>query len=165
MRLTGAALLTGAGLLAGLLAARALGAKARRREELCRLLALLAYELGRFHTPMPALFAALSAQSEGAGKELCRRMENGLTFLGEKTFSQIWTEALVYLPERERDILKPLGQVLGRYGTEEQLRSADACLRAMEQARDEAAVAAREKSRLYIGLSAAGSAALSVLLL
>ena len=165
MRLTGAALLTAAGLLSGLLAARALRARALRRGELCRMLELMAFQLGRFHTPMPALFDTLAFQTEGAGACLCRRMTEGMTCLGERDFAGIWADALAFLPARERDILRPLGPVLGRYGTQEQLRAVETCRQDMEEARREAATAAREKGRMYVGLSAAGGAALSVLLL
>ncbi len=165
MRLTGAALLTAAGLLAGLMALQALRAQAVRRSELCRMLALMEFELARFHTPLPALFKTLAEQAEGAGAALGRRMETGLESLGEREFAGIWDDAVRPLPGRERAILLPLGHVLGRYGTEEQLRAVAVCLRDMEQARDEAGAAVRDKGRIYIGLSAASGAVAAVLLM
>lgn len=165
MRLTGAVLLTAAGLLAGVTARAAMDARVRRMTELLELLELLDLELGRFRTPMPALFAALSERARGAGAALCRRVGSGLETLGEQPFSDIWAGALADLPTPERDILIPLGTVLGRYGAEEQLMVLERCRRELEQARDEAAAALREKGRMAVGLGAAGGAALAVLLI
>ena len=165
MRLTGAALLTAAGFLTGLMTVRSLRASERRRGELCRMLELMVFELGHFHTPMPALFVTLAARTDGAAAQVCRQMEDGLVYLGERGFAGIWNGSLAGLPAREREILRPLGPILGRYGTEEQLRAVDACLGAMNEARNEAAAAVREKGRMYMGLWLAGGAALSVLLI
>ena len=165
MRLTGAALLTAAGLLAGLLAADRLRNRAELRAELCRMLDLMEFELGRFHTPLPTLFDTLARQMEGDTAKLCCRMREGLAHLGEQDLAWIWADALDVLPGDERKLLLPLGQVLGRYGAEEQLRAIAACCQAMERARDEAQTALRDKGRVYVGLSAAGAAALAVLLL
>ena len=165
MRLTGALLITAAGLLAGLRAAGGLRAAALRRDSLCKMLALLEFELGRFHTPLPEMFADLAARTDGAGASLCRRMTTGLTGLGEQALGEIWLYALEELPARERDILRPLGQVLGRYGAQEQLQALTLCRRDMEQARDEARTKARERSSIYAGLAASAGAVCAVLLL
>ena len=73
--------------------------------------------------------------------------------------------ALGELPDRERDILLPLGQVLGRYGAQEQMRALTLCRRDMERARDEARARVRERGSVYAGLSAAAGAICAVLLL
>ena len=129
------------------------------------MLALMAFELGRFCTPLPRLFEKLTELLEGEAAALCGRMACGLERLGERELRQIWAEALRPLPASERKMLLPLGEVLGRYGAEEQLRAVEACRTAMERAREEAADALREKGRVYVGLSAAGAAVLAVLLL
>lgn len=165
MRLMGAAILTAAGFLAGLAAADGLRRRQALRDELGRMLTLLGFELARFRTPLPAVFEKLSEQLAGQTAELCRRVRDGLDQLGSRELDEIWRDALAPLPAEERRILTPLGQVLGRYGAEEQLAAVDACRKEMERARDEAADALRERGRMYIGVGAAGAAALAVLLM
>ena len=165
MRLIGALFITAAGLLAGLTVAGSLRAAVARRDSLCRMLELLEFELGRFHTPLPEVFADLAERTDGAGESLCRRMIVGLDSLGEQALGTIWTDALGELPVRERDVLQPLGQVLGRYGAQEQLQALALCRRDMEQARDEARAKVRERGSVYAGLSAAAGAICAVLLL
>ena len=165
MRLTGAALLTAAGVLAGLLCEGELRARAARLESLCRMLERMAFELGRFCTPLPALFDRLAGQLDGEAAALCGRVRRGLEQLGERDMAGIWTGALAPLPAGERRLLLPLGQVLGRYGAEQQLQAIESCRADLERLRDEARTACREKGRVYVGVSAAGAAALAVLLL
>lgn len=165
MRLTGAALLTAAGLLAGMAAAGALRARAEEWAELCRMLTLMEFELERFCTPMPELFERLGEQTQGKTRSFCLKMREGLDSLGEREFSEIWAQqAQIFLPA-ERELLLPLGHVLGRYGAAEQTRAVAACRENAKCARNEAAEAVREKGRLWTGLAAAGGAALAVLLL
>ena len=165
MRLTGAALLILAGLLLGLSAADDMRRRALRRAGLTAMLERMSFELERFKTPLPALFDRLSAQMDGAAAVLCARMRDGLRQLPEGGAPAVWAGALEGLPETERAILLPLGQVLGRYGAGEQLLALEAARAAMAEAAAEARQALREKGRMYIGVSAAGAAALAVLLL
>ena len=165
MRLTGAALLVGAGALAGLAGADALRRRAALRAALCRMLEMMGYELERFRTPLPDMFQKLSVLLEGQAGELCHRMGSGLEQLGERELAEIWTDALAALPTAERGILLPLGAVLGRYGAEEQLRAVTAAQLEMEQARDRARLELQERGRMVVGVSAAGAALLAVLLL
>ncbi len=165
MRLAGAALVTAAGVLAGLCAAGSLRERAALREELCRMLGLMEFEMGRFRTPLPALFGKLAGQLNCQAGALCRRVSEGLELLGRRPFEEIWSEALKAFPAAERQLLTPLGQVLGQYGAEEQLAALAACREQAERARDEARTALRERGRMAVGISAAGAAALAVLLL
>ena len=165
MRLAGAALLTAAGMLAGLLQEERLRDRAERRESLCRVLDMMEFELERFRTPLPALFEKLSEQMDGDAGAFCEKVAEGLRKRQERDMAGIWRSALQTLPASERKLLASLGGVLGRYGAEEQLRALAACARDMERARDEAREEARRKGRLWVGLSAAGAAAAAVLLL
>ena len=165
MRLTGAALVTAAGLLIGLLQARRLRDRAERRAELCRMLDGMEFELARFRTPMPALFALLSERLAGDAAALCRDIADGFAAGDGRDMAALWADGIGTLPGPERRILASLGPVLGRYGAEEQLRALESCARDMERARDEAREELRERGRLWVGLSAAGGAALAVLLL
>ena len=165
MRLTGAALLMLAGLLLGLLAAQGLRDRVRRREGLRQLLERMSFELERFKTPLPELFGLLAAQTEGEAGTLCRRVSEQLEQPERRPFSQIWSGAVSALPAVERAALLPLGDVLGRYGAQEQVRALEAARAAMARAEDQARGEQREKSRIYVGVPAAAAAALAVLLL
>lgn len=129
------------------------------------MLSMMEFELARFKTPLPELFTVLEMELHGEAAALCRRVGSGFARLGECDFSALWSEGLSALPEEEERILCTLGSVLGRYGAEEQTQAVDLCRREMELARDEAKIQAQEKGRVYIALSAAGGAMLSVLLL
>ncbi len=164
-RLLGALLVTAAGLLAGLLAAGGLRERAERLAELGRMLELMEFELSRFSTPLPTLFERLAGQLAGDAGALCRRMRDGLQELGSRTLADIWAAALEALPPAERRMLLPLGQVLGRYGAEEQRMALAVCRESVARAAAEARTAQREKGRMLVGVSAAGAAALAVLLI
>lgn len=152
-------------LMAGISGSRQLRKTVFRREELCRMLSMIEFELARFKTPLPELFTVLETELDGEAASLCRRVGAGLSRLGECDFSTLWAEGLSFLPEEEERILRTLGSVLGRYGAEEQTQAVGLCHREMELAKDEARVQAKEKGRVYIALSAAGGAMLCVLLL
>ena len=165
MRLAGTALLTAAGLLAGIIQAQRLRDRAERRAEICRMLDRMEFELDRFRTPLPALFERLAEQLEPETAALCKRIAGDLAAPGERDLAAIWAAAVRPLPSAERRILAPLGGVLGRYGAEEQVRALASCARDMERARDEARREAREKGRLWVGLSTACAGLAAVLLI
>ena len=149
MRLTGAAVLVLAGLLAGL----------------SRMLDMLEFELERFKTTLPALFGMLAGQLEGEAGALCRRTAESLTAPDRRPMADIWADATAPLPEAERAILAPLGHVLGRYGADEQRRALESARAAMERAESEAGLALQRNGRMYVGVPAAAAAVLAVLLL
>lgn len=160
----GALLVTAAGFCMGLSGSRELGNTVRRREQLCWLLERLAGELESFNSPLPELFGALEHSFDGELRLLCRHVAEGITGAVEP-FGLIWAGALAYLPRLERQMLLPLGSVLGRYGTAEQLPAIFRCRREMERALQEARDRRRELGRVYIGLGTAGGLMLAVLLI
>lgn len=164
MRLLGAALVVLAGVLMGLQRAAELRRAVQGRAALCRMLEGLSYELGRFRTPLPEVFSSLCAQCGGEALTLCRAVSESLS--GEQpVFSSAWAEGLSLVPPRERDILAPLGSVLGRYGTEEQLPALERCRREMEELLSEGRERLRERSGVCVGLwTAAGLMAAVVLI-
>lgn len=165
IRAAGALLLTAAGLLAGLAAAGRMRQRVEEREALERMLERMEFELGQFSTPLPAMFERLADQLPGSAGGLCRRVCAGLPALGERSMADIWAAALESLPEAERQVLLPLGQVLGRYGAEEQRLALAVCREAMARAAEEARTTLRERGRMTVGVSAAGAGLLAVLLL
>lgn len=164
MNRLGALLVIAAGFLLGLGGSRELGRTVRRREEFCWLLERIHCELEAFCCPLPELFAAMADGISGEGGALCRRISVGLSAPGGEPFFRVWATALEPVPRRERQILQPLGAVLGRYGVGEQLPAIALCRREMEQALKEARARRRDMGRVYIGLGTAGGLMLAVLL-
>lgn len=165
MRILGALMIVLSGLLMGLKRAAGLRRDVECRAALCRMLEGLSYELGRFRTPLPEIFSTLCAQSGNEAKTLCSLVSEELSRRETKPFSEIWTSALGFIPLREREILMPLGGVLGRYGTEEQLGALERCRREMEDLLAEGRERLRERSGVCVGLwTAAGLMAAVVLI-
>ena len=69
-------LLTASGFGWGLCSSAGLRRELREREELCRMLALATFQLTRFRTPLPELFALLAAQRSGRASALCAAETN-----------------------------------------------------------------------------------------
>ena len=164
MEWIGALMVAAAGLFLGLQGSRGLGETVRRREDLCWFLERLSCELEGFCTPLPELFSVLGRTGEGTQGVLCRRVAEALFRPEGEPFEMVWPAALEDLPRREREILLPLGSVLGRYAVEAQLPAIGLCRREMEQALQEAKEHRRDMSRVYVGLGAAGGLMLAVLL-
>ena len=162
MRLLGAALLGAAGLWCGLLAAAGLRRAEAQTAGLCRLLEYVACELARFRTPLPELFETAVALDGSAGM-LARSVAENLR-RGER-FADAWAGAIQPLPVPEREIMCPLGTVLGWYGAEEQAAAADGARRRMEALRNERRSARRERGRVYVGVSGTAGLLLGVLLI
>ena len=121
-------------------------------------------------TPMPELMERLARQSQGPAAYLFAHCRDHLWELGEKSFGQLWREALdgepdLLLDERESQILLELGEVLGRYDVEGQsgaLRNAvlelGRCLAGEEEEQ-------RRLGRVYTTLGLGSGAMLVILLL
>lgn len=165
MEWLGALMVAGAGVLAGLLGAGELEKTVRRREELCWFLDRLSGELEGFCRPLPELFGHLGAVCTGKSGELCRRVAECLAAPERDAFETVWHRSLEHCPRRERQILLPLGSVLGRSAVETQLPAIALCRREMERALSEAREKRRDMSRVYIGLGTAGGVMLAVLLI
>lgn len=165
MRVVGAGLLVLAGLLTGLQKAAGLQKDVERRGDLCRMLEGLAYELGRFRTPLPEVFSLLSDQCAGEAKTLCTAVRDGFSCSAPGAFSAIWENGLAAVPPTEREILVPLGSILGRYGTVEQLSALDRCRRDMEELFTLGQTRLREQGRVSVGLWTAAGLMTAVVLI
>lgn len=164
MTALGAALLAASGLLAGVTGVRALQRQSYRAGTLLRLLLLIRFELERFRIPFPVMFSSLTDRTEGAAKELCERA--ALILRAEDIrFRDAWTYACGSLSRQERDIMLPLGEVLGRYGAEEQLAALSAAEARMREYADGLRGSMGENSRLWLGLCSACGLLAAVLLL
>ncbi len=161
-RTAGAVLVMLAGVWCGMLQGAALRRSLARQEGFARMLEGISYELTRFRTPLPELFAVLSERMDGAAGRVCLHTAEALG--AGAGFSAAWTEALSGLPGEERDVLLSLAPVLGRYGAEEQSAAVEGALCRMEALCAAARPALREKCRVRLGVCAAAGAVLAVML-
>ena len=137
--------------------------------ELCRGLELIRAELGSRLTPMPELLGLLEAQCTGEAGNFFRAVGNALPLLEEKDFSSLWSlaadEVLRCLGQRELDIVKKVGAVLGKYELSEQLNVLGSCLTELKAMEEKLREAFPQNRRLFFGLSAAAGGFIIILLL
>ncbi len=163
MRFLGAFCISLAGLLGGLRAAQRQRETLRRCVVLCQMLELMTFELTRFRTPLPELFSGLASQLGEPAAGLCAAVAD---LLGSGApFSEAWTKSLAAVSAMEGEELAPLAVILGRYGAEEQAEAVDVCRRALESRGASIRAQLRERSRVYVGVGAAGGVILAVMLL
>lgn len=163
MKAVGAVFLSLAGVLCGMAARAELAAGVRRSGELCRLLELLAFEIGCFRMPLPDFFREYAETFEAETGAFCRGIMTGLS--GGESFFHCWTEQAECFPQQEREMLCPLGNILGEYSSEEQVKAVDAVRHRLSELRDERIRTLREQGRIRMGLCSAVGLMLAVLLL
>ena len=168
LRLLGAALLAGGCGGLGFAAARGL---ARRAENLRVLLAALEgmeRELSFRLAPMPELLER-AAESPPPVGELFARCRAGLDELGERPLSRLWREAVAAPPlgldGPARLALEELGDVLGRYGGEDQRAALDRVRGELARALERAVEETERQGRVYRALGLTAGAVLAILLL
>ncbi len=127
------------------------------------LLERLTMELTRFKTPLPELFSALAEELSGPAGRFCWTVAAGLAAGME--MSVLWRRAAEPLPGELRELLLPLGTVLGRYGAEEQAACAALVRERLSRRREERERNLRDRTRVRLGVFSAGGALLAVLLL
>lgn len=132
-------------------------------------LLLLRGELESRAAALPELCVFLRERTCGAARALFSGMAAQLSMLGEERFSSLWNRAVresgTALEDREREELLGLGEVLGRYELETQLRRLEGCCTVLHQCREEAERAYPGQRRLCLGLSAAAGLLLAIVLL
>ena len=163
MTAVGAALLALSGLMAGLSLAGRYRRQVREARSLCRLLELMLYELSRFLTPLPELFAGLADRTEGAASSICVRAAAALG-REDVRFREAWRFACGGLPAGERELLLPLGEVLGRYGAREQAEALEDALARTRRYCEGLEASLPDRCRLALGLLTAGGLLAAVLL-
>lgn len=165
----------GAALIVAALLAGALSYLKQRRErmklleELSAALNTAAGELSLRSLPLPRLFECLSGRTQGAAAEFFSSLCGGMDRLGEEEFSTLWDRAadekLPGLSTAEREELKRLGAVLGRYELERQLEALRLCADSLDAALGRARQDYPNLRRLSLGLSACAGFLLIILLL
>ena len=170
LRLLGALLLTAGASGLGLCAAGRLRDRVRALRSLVGGVEILCRELSFRRAAMPELMERAARQAGEPARRLFTRCGEHLSQLGEQTFGQIWAEALadepeLLLSEGEQAILLELGEVLGRYGAEDQMAALDRAKRELESCLIRAEEDRRRMGRVYTALGAGSGAMLAILLL
>ena len=164
MRLAGCGLLAAAGIWSGLLAARNVEEAASRCGAWCRMLELMSFELESFRTPLPELFAGLAARLDGRPKQLCAGVSAELA-AGNSDLRGVWRRQVGGIPPPEREPLLPLGDVLGRFGAEEQAAAIRAAGKQMNALWQQRRSELRDRRKICLGVCSAGGLLLAVLLM
>ena len=106
--------------------------------------------------------------SRGVGKELMLTVMDGLRELGERSFSEIWRNALATCSQEEKpeslETLAGLGSVLGRFDLDEQLKALDTCIKDLDERWEAEKKDYPARRKLLISLSLAGGIFLVILL-
>lgn len=168
-RLLGALLLILGGLWAGLGAARELSRRARALASWENALELWEGELAFRLPDLPGLLEDISHRATAPAGETLAAVRSGLSRLGERSFGEIWGEALSKIPggldEGDRQLLDRLGGILGRCGWSEQRSAVERTRLALEGRsrllREERR--GQERTRCVLGLSLGALAAILLL--
>lgn len=168
-RLLGALLVTLGGLWMGLKGAWELSCRARALSSWENALELWEGELSFRLPDLPGLLEDLSRRAaEPAGSALAA-VRPGLSQLGERSFGEIWEEALAQVPGgldgEDLELLGRLGGILGRCGWDEQRSAVERTRLALEErARDlRQERQGRERTRCVLGLALGAFAAILLL--
>ena len=153
MKLLGAGIVLLAALGIGLLLRQERRRHLASLRELVEALRLMEGELGLRRAPMAELLTTVAEQSEPGAALFCRCLSLSLTRLGEQSFASLWRECvdrcLPELAEAERQELRQLGQILGRFELSRQLGGLESCrMRLQLRLEQEEARYLREKKLL-----------------
>lgn len=169
LKWVGALLVVGGGTALGLEAAGRLTTRVRCLSSLLRAEEWMERELSFRLTPVPALLESIAARTSPPIRGLFCSCVSHMRELGEKSFGELWREAVretgLPLKEDERQAVCSLGDILGRFDAEGQcvaLREGAAelreYLRRAEQERD-------RLCRVYTTLGVGSSLLLVILLI
>ena len=168
IRLVGAVLVAAGCAWGGFRAADGLRGRVRALEEMGRGLALLEQELELDSPPLPQLMDRLVPRCRGPARELFQGCRGALGRLEEESFSSAWRRLvgeLEGLGPEGRSCLLPLGDTLGRCGSEEQRQAVSLVGRRLAEAAARAEEDRRRMGRVYQTLGLSGGAFLVILLL
>jgi stage III sporulation protein AB len=169
-RLIGAIMVAGGAAAIGLIAAGKLKTRVDALSGLLAAIDVMQSEIFFRLTPLPDLIKMLEKQSEAPAKTLFSNCVNHIGQLGQKPFFNIWTQALeesrsLELLPAEKQILKELGNILGRYDADGQIKAIAYIHRRLETCL-EASIREKEKQgKLYRMLGIVTGAAVAIILL
>lgn len=119
LKLVGAVLLAGGAAFLGFSAAAQLERRVKALRAMLGALESLERELSFRLAPMPELLEELTRRTQPPINAFFARCLAGLDTLGEHTLSELWNESLEAVPmnlgPEERQVLRELGGILGRY--------------------------------------------------
>ena len=159
--------------LLGSLLGGAVWQRSQRRRIAClsgltRALSRLEAELTGKNASLPALAALLAGEEDAAGA-FFSVLSGSIPELGERSFRQLWCEAmegvLDALNDEEKSAVRELGTVLGRYPLDMQLSSLSRCRERLDDHLEQARRKLPDDARLVWGLSAACGLLLLIVLL
>jgi stage III sporulation protein AB len=137
-------------------------------EAIVQMLKRLEGELSSYSTPLPQLFDNLIFHCTGVARAFLEILSSNLSYLGEVEFSTIWSmsanETLKQLRKDELSEFVNLGNSLGRYGLDLQVKALDLCITYFENAIAEMRAKLPEMKKLYIGISGTCGILLVILL-
>lgn len=168
MKLAGALLLTGGAGALGLLAASRLAARVRALRAMLGALEQLERELSFRLTSMPELLRNTARNAAPPANAFFLQCCTGMEQLGEKSLSEIWSEALSKvgdLGERPLMVMRELGTILGRYDGEGQRESLAAARDELAKCLAQAEAERAQKGQVYSALGISAGALLAILLL
>ncbi len=168
IRLLGALLVVGSCFMLGEDQASGLRRRVRALEALEDGFGQMEREISLRLLPLPQLMEDLADHSRKPASGLFQDCRRVLDQPDETGFDQHWRDALAGVKElkpEDRRLLEPLGQVLGRYDGQEQVRAIRSCRRELELALERAREESRRMGRVYRAVSAAGGGFLVILLL
>ena len=167
-RLTGAAVIVLAFVLAGASLVSARRERLSTLRGLCAALLQLQGELSARLTPLPEIITALCGSGEKNTAAFFAHISSRLSELGEQSFREIWrsaAEELSMLEENEHGELAALGEMLGIYSISDELCAIELCRKRLEERRDEAERALTAYRRSCFGLCVAFGSLLAIVLI
>lgn len=150
IKLFGAIVLIGAAGILGFSASATLTARERALRGILRSFHTMHSEIGEYLTPLEEIMERLSRESATPLDMFFRSCLSEMREKPETPFRLIWTKNIkradyLKLRKEEIEIVSALGNVLGRYGSEEQKKAIEHTARCVESM---ALAAEREKKRL-----------------
>ena len=169
LKLIGAVLLAGGAAALGFSAAAQLERRVRALRELVSAVEVMERELTFRLTPMPELLSALAERTREPVSRFFACCLDGMKELGEFPLSALWENALAEVPmdlgAEEREVLRALGGVLGRYDGEGQREALELTRVQLSQCLERAAEDRTRLGRVYGALGLTAGAFLVILLL
>lgn len=166
----GIILVIGGAAAVGIRAVGQLSTRVRLIRQLIGDLGYMRSEISFNLTPMPELVERLEERSAREGKSFYQTLRTGLARLGDDSFADIWKAAVTsalgpHLKNEELTVLISIGGVLGRYDSEEQVRSIEYACERLQTYLKSAETERSEQGKVYGAVSVLSGIAAIVILI
>lgn len=170
IRILGSLLLIGGATVIGVCASNELSTRARVLESFLPALDIMRSEIGNCLTPVSELMVKLSREAPHPLDKLFLLCEKEKRERPDVPFSLIWTKSITQaenlkLKSNEKDVLRELGSVLGRYSAEEQVSAISHIMRRVSTLAESAAEDKKRLGKLYAKLGVICGVALVIVLI